>query len=172
MACALTTGFALDTDCKGAHGGVRSLRIVEHSNVEEITTSAAGVVTAITMVASKKFFLYLFKKEVASIKETENTDEENETVEYIQEFSTKFNRLSSIKRAELALVAKNVTIAIAEDNNGKFWLLGEKFGLTKSGSRETGTKFADFNGSMLTFKGKELEPFKEIDATIVDAITA
>jgi hypothetical protein len=170
MACALTQGFPLDT-CKELHGGARSLRIAEIANVATITETA-GVVTAITMVASKKFYQYVFKKEVINFKETENVDEDTDTSEYVQEVTAKKNQLTTVARNELLLLAKNTLIIIAEDNNGKYWMLGQKFGLTKSGSRESGTKFADFNGSMLTFKGKELEPFKEVDSSIIAAITA
>lgn len=170
MACNLTAGFSLEA-CKDLHGGAKSLRITELANVASITETA-GVITAITMVATKKFHSFIFKKEVINFKETENVEEENDTSEYVQEVSAKRNGLTTNNRNTLLLLAQNSLVVIAEDNNGKFWLLGEKFGLTKSGSRESGTKFADFNGSMITLKGKEIAPFKEVDSSIIAALTA
>jgi hypothetical protein len=170
MPCNLTAGFTLDA-CKDLHGGAKSLRITELANVSSITETA-GVITAITMVATKKFYNFIFKKEVINFKETENVDEENDTAEYVIEVTAKKNALTTTTRNTLLLLAQNTLCIIAEDNNGKYWLLGEKYGLTKSGSRESGTKFADFNGSMLTFKGKEIAPFKEVDSSIIAALTA
>jgi hypothetical protein len=169
--CNLSAGFELDT-CADGHGGIKSLRVLGIDKVGSITTSIAGLVTGIvTKPTTAKFFLYNLKKETAGFKEDENTNDENGTVEYVQSIDAKMNKLGSVKRKELSLLAQVNTVIIVEDNNGKFYLMGEKFGMTKSGSRESGKSFADFNGHMLSFKGKELESFKEVDPSIITALT-
>jgi len=65
---------------------------------------------------------------------------------------------------------KHVTLVNGEPTEEIKSRIKKKFSDTYTG--EGGTKFADFNGSMLTFKGKEIAPFKEVDSSIIAALTA
>lgn len=168
MACALTQGFVLD--CKESVGGIKSVRFVEFDNVASIAY-AAGVAT-LTMVASKKFWKYAQVRETSSSTETITANVQNGTIFYKQELTVILNKLAAATRNEILLLAKNRLMAIVEDMNGNFWLLGAKNGLDITGGNSaTGTASGDRNGYTLTFEGMEADPMWSVSSTAISAIT-
>lgn len=167
MACALTQGFVLD--CKESLGGVKSVRFVEFDNAS--MTYAAGVAT-ITMDAGKKFWLYSQVRETSSMTETITANVQNGTIFYQQELTVILNKLAAATRNEILLLAKNRLLAIVEDMNGNYWLLGAKNGLDiTSGNSATGTASGDRNGYTLTFQAMEADPMWSVAAGTIAAIT-
>lgn len=168
MACALTQGFVLD--CKESVGGIKSVRFVEFDNVASIAY-AAGVAT-LTMVASKKFWKYAQVRETSSFTETITANVQNGTIFYSQELTVILNKLAAATRNEILLLAKNRLMAIVEDMNGNFWLLGAKNGLDITGGNSaTGTASGDRNGYTLTFQAMEADPMWSVSAGAISAIT-
>ena len=168
MACALTQGFVLD--CKESLGGVKSVRFVEFDNVASIAY-AAGVAT-LTMDAGKKFWLYSQVRETSSLTETITANVQNGTIFYQQEVVVVLNKLAAATRNEILLLAKNRLLAIVEDMNGNFWLLGAKNGLDiTSGNSATGTASGDRNGYSLTFQAMEADSMWSVAAGTIAAIT-
>ena len=168
MACALTQGFVLD--CKESVGGIKSVRFVEFDNVASIAY-AAGVAT-LTMVASKKFWKYAQVRETSSFTETITANVQNGTIFYSQELSVILNKLAAATRNEILLLAKNRLMAIVEDMNGSFWLLGAKNGLDITGGNSaTGTASGDRNGYTLTFVAMEADPMWSVSSAAINAIT-
>jgi hypothetical protein len=167
MACALTQGFVLD--CKESLGGVKSVRFVEFDNAT--MTYAAGVAT-ITMDAGKKFWLYSQVRETSSLTETITANVQNGTIFYQQEVVIVLNKLAAATRNEILLLAKNRLLAIVEDMNGNYWLLGAKNGLDiTSGNSATGTASGDRNGYTLTFQAMEADPMWSVASGTIAAIT-
>lgn len=168
MACALTQGFVLD--CKESVGGIKSVRFVEFDNVASIAY-AAGVAT-LTMVASKKFWKYAQVRETSSFTETITANVQNGTIFYSQELTVILNKLAAATRNEILLLAKNRLMAIVEDMNGSFWLLGAKNGLDITGGNSaTGTASGDRNGYTLTFVAQEADPMWSVSSAAISAIT-
>lgn len=168
MACALTQGFVLD--CKESVGGIKSVRFVEFDNVASIAY-AAGVAT-LTMVASKKFWKYAQVRETSSSTETITANVQNGTIFYKQELTAILNKLAAATRNEILLLAKNRLMAIVEDMNGNFWLLGAKNGLDITGGNSaTGTASGDRNGYTLTFEGMEADPMWSVSSAAISALT-
>lgn len=168
MACALTQGFVLD--CKESVGGIKSVRFVEFDNVASIAY-AAGVAT-LTMVTSKKFWKYAQVRETSSFTETITANVQNGTIFYQQELTVILNKLAAATRNEILLLAKNRLMAIVEDMNGNFWLLGAKNGLDITGGNSaTGTASGDRNGYTLTFQAMEADPMWSVSSTAISAIT-
>ena len=168
MACALTQGFVLD--CKESVGGIKSVRFVEFDNVASIAY-AAGVAT-LTMVASKKFWKYAQVRETSSFTETITANVQNGTIFYSQELTVILNKLAAATRNEILLLAKNRLMAIVEDMNGNFWLLGAKNGLDITGGNSaTGTASGDRNGYTLTFQAMEADPIWSVSSASISAIT-
>jgi formyltetrahydrofolate synthetase len=168
MPCALTQGFILD--CKESLGGVKSVRFVEFDNVASIAY-AAGVAT-LTMVASKKFWKYNQVRETSSFTETITANVQNGTIFYQQEVTVIINKLAAATRNEILLLAKNRLMAIVEDMNGNFWLLGAKNGLDiTSGNSATGTASGDRNGYTLTFQAMEADPIWSVASGAISALT-
>ena len=167
MACALTQGFVLD--CKESVGGIKSVRFVEFDNATFVP--AAGVAT-ITMAAGKQFWKYAQVRETSSFTETITATVQNGTIFYSQELTVILNKLAAATRNEILLLAKNRLMAIVEDMNGAFWLLGAKNGLDITGGNSaTGTASGDRNGYTLTFAGQEVEPMYSVLANTIAAIT-
>lgn len=168
MACALTQGFVLD--CKESVGGIKSVRFVEFDNVASIAY-AAGVAT-LTMVASKKFWKYAQVRETSSFTETITANVQNGTIFYSQELTVILNKLAAATRNEILLLAKNRLMAIVEDMNGSFWLLGAKNGLDITGGNSaTGTASGDRNGYTLTFVAQEADPMWSVSSAAISALT-
>ena len=168
MACALTQGFVLD--CKESVGGIKSVRFVEFDNVASIAY-AAGVAT-LTMVATKKFWKYAQVRETSSSTETITANVQNGTIFYKQELTVILNKLAAATRNEILLLAKNRLMAIVEDMNGNFWLLGAKNGLDITGGNSaTGTASGDRNGYTLTFEGMEADPMWSVSSAAISALT-
>ena len=168
MACPLTQGFILD--CKESVGGIKSVRFVEFDNVSSIAY-AAGVAT-LTMVASKKFWKYAQVRETSSFTETITANVQNGTIFYSQELSVILNKLAAATRNEILLLAKNRLMAIVEDMNGSFWLLGAKNGLDITGGNSaTGTASGDRNGYTLTFQAMEADPMWSVSSAAISALT-
>ncbi len=168
MACALTQGFVLD--CKESLGGVKSVRFVEFDNVASIAY-AAGVAT-LTMAAGKKFWKYAQVRETSSFTETITANVQNGTIFYQQELTVILNKLAAATRNEILLLAKNRLMAIVEDMNGSFWLVGAKNGADiTSGNSATGTASGDRNGYSLTFQAMEADPMWSVSSAAISALT-
>lgn len=165
MSCALSQGYLLD--CKDSLGGLKSVYFIEKGNIASYT-EAAGVVTGITLDAGKYFFKYELVKETSSFTETVTASVQNGTIFYAQELSVILNKLQANTRNEILLLAQNSLVAIAEDRNGKYWLLGKDGGLDISGgTAASGVAAGDRSGYELTFSGQEASLAPEVDADII-----
>lgn len=167
MACELTTGFTLD--CRDSVGGIKSIRVAALGDFT-VDTEASGEITGIT--ATNGFYEYELRKQTSNFTESITSSDENGTLFYEQELSVMLSKMEAAKRNELLLVAKNLIAVIVEDQNGKYWMLGQNNGLTLGGSANTGTAMGDRNGYELTFTGQEEDPAKEVDSGIIAGITA
>lgn len=165
MACALTQGYTLD--CKDSLGGLKSVYFIESGNIASYT-EAAGVITAITLDAGKFFYKYELVKETSSFTETITASVQNGTIFYAQELTLVLNKLQANTRNEILLLAQNTLVAIAEDKNGKYWLLGKANGLDiTGGSAVSGVATGDRSGYELTFSGQEAALAPEVDSDII-----
>lgn len=170
MACALTSGYTLD--CKDSLGGIKAVWFIEHANVSSVT-EASGVVTAITKGAGKVFYKYELVRNTSSLTENITASVENGTVFYSQELSVILNKMQASTRNEILLLAKNVLMAVVQDSNGKYWLLGKQNGIDiTGGSSATGTAQGDRNGYTLTFTGGEPALAPEVTSGIIAGLTS
>lgn len=170
MACALTQGYTLD--CKDSLGGIKAVWLIAHANVASVT-EASGIVTAITKASGKVFYKYELVKNTGALTETITASVENGTVFYAQELSVVLNKLQANTRNEILLLAKNTLMAVVQDANDKYWLLGRSTGLdVTGGTAATGTAQGDRNGYTLTFTGGEKELAPEVDSTIIAGLVS
>jgi hypothetical protein len=168
MPCALTQGYVLD--CKDSLGGMTEVLFIAKADVTA-TTEASGVITAITKAAGKRFYKYELVKETANFVENINASVENGTVFYQQELTIVLNKLQANTRNEILLLAQSLLVAIAKDNNGKYWYLGKNNGLDiTAGNSGTGTAIGDRSGYTLTFTGKEAALAPEVASGIITAL--
>lgn len=162
MPCVLTQGYNLS--CSDSYGGTKSIYIMELENASAIT-AAAGVITAITKVATKKFFKYNLVAHTADGSESMKVSREAGTVECDQSVKFPINKMSVAVRNELMLLAKNRLLIVIVDENGSGWLYGKEYGMQVAGvEAKTGVQLADRNGYELSFEGKEKELALSVDA--------
>ena len=168
MPCALSSGYALD--CKDSSGGIVEVYFIEKGNVTAIN-EASGVVTGLTKATGKRFWKYELPKETGALTETLTGNVQNGTVFYASELKVVVNKLSVAARNEIKLLAQNTLIAVAKDNNGKYWMVGKSNGIDlTTGTLGTGTAFGDRSGFDLTFAGSEPEPMVEVNSSIANAL--
>lgn len=143
---------------------------IERGNVTSIA-EASGVVTGLTKASGKRFWKYELPKETGSLTETMTGNIQNGTVFYASELKIVVNKLSVAVRNEIKLLAQATMIAVAKDNNGKYWLIGRNSGIDlTTGTLGTGTAFGDRSGFDLTFSGSEPEPMLEVNSTVASAL--
>jgi len=165
--CNITAGFELG--CRDNTGGVKRAYILSGS-VDEVT-STNSLISSLT--GSGSFFAFDQVKQTAAYTETINSSVENGTIFYEQGLTLQFHKYQDSLQDMINTLGNNPEIKViletnngAEDNDAKFFYLGQFNGLTLSeGTGQTGTAFGDLNGYSLTFTGQEPEPAKEISVT-------
>lgn len=169
MPCVLTQGYTLD--CKDSLGGIKTLWLINHANVTAVT-EASGIVSAITKAATKVFYKYELVKNTGALTETITASVENGTVFYAQELSIVLNKLQANTRNEILLLAQSTLMAVVQDANDKYWLLGRVQGVdVTGGTAATGTAQGDRNGYALTFTGSEKQLAPEVTSGIIAGLT-
>lgn len=166
MPCVLTQGFTLD--CRDSIGGVKAVWFIAHANVTTVT-QASGVVTAITDTSN--WYKYNLIKNTASLTENVTGTVENGTVLYAPELNIIINKMQANTRNELLLLAQNSLMAIVQDQNNKYWLIGLQNGVDlTTGSATTGVAGGDRNGYSLTFTGTEPAFAPEVQASVISTL--
>jgi hypothetical protein len=169
MACALTQGYTLD--CRDSLGGITEVYFMAFQDVSS-TTEASGVITALTKATGKKFYKYELTKGTSVLTENINSNVQNGTLYYTPELTIILNKLQANTRNEILLLAKNLLVAVAKDNNGKYWYLGKTRGIDlTAGSATSGTADADRSGYTLTFAGSEPSLSPEVSSVVAAALT-
>ncbi len=169
MSCALSQSYTLD--CKDSLGGIVEVYFMASQDVASYTVSG-GVVTALTKDTGKRFYKYELVKATSNFVENINASVENGTIFYQQELTVVLNKLQVNTRNEILLLAKNLLVAVAKDNNGKYWYLGLTRGLDiTAGSSQSGTAEGDRSGYTLTFTAKEPELAPEVNSTVAGQLT-
>ena len=168
MACALTAGRALD--CRDSVGGIKRLLITELANKNAYVV-AGGAVTSLTCQLGKQFFVYDQVRETSNFSEVIQASVENGTLAYETTLTAIFNKGETATRNQIRLLAQNRLMIIAEDRNGKYWLLGAMNGAElTAGTYASGTAMGDRNGYELTLVAKEAEPIKEVASGLIAAL--
>lgn len=159
-------------DCKESLGGIKAVWLIAHANVSSVT-EASGIVSAITKGAGKVFYKYELVKNTGALTETITASVENGTVFYAQEMSIVLNKLQANTRNEILLLAKNTLMAVVQDANDKYWLVGRYQGLDiTGGTAATGTAQGDRSGYTLTFTGGEKELAPEVASGVIAGLTS
>ena len=169
MACALTQGYTLD--CRDSLGGITEVYFMAFQDVSS-TTEASGVITALTKVAGKRLYKYELTKGTSVMTENVNSNVQNGTLYFTPELTIILNKLQANTRNEILLLAKNLLVAVAKDNNGKYWYIGKTRGIDlTAGSATSGTAEADRSGYTLTFAGAEPSLSPEVNSAVAAALT-
>lgn len=169
MSCALTTGYALG--CRNSVGGIRNVRLAAYSGVT-VASNGSGTVTGVTVSPASGFYLYNLPEQTSQFTEAMTASRENGSLFYQQDLQMIMNKSSVALRNEIRLLAQNRLVAIVQDRNNNFWMLGSDNGLMLSaGSTNSGTAMGDRNGYDITLTSLESYPMFAVSSGIVAALT-
>ena len=165
MACStVLTGIALD--CANA-GGIKKVYIAPIADVSAVTVTA-GAVSAITMINTKKFKEYSFRKNTASLTKTATKDDAAGTSFVTSEVALRFAKMDNAKRTEMqALLTGNVYVIVL-DNNGEYWFLGyDSYCSASAATGESGTSLGDANQYTINLSAETVEFPQTVDDAII-----
>ena len=169
MSCALTSGYALG--CRNSVGGIKNVRLAPFAGTK-VETNGSGTVSGVNMTPASGFYLFELPKQTSQFTETITGSTENGTIFYQQDLQIVLNRMSVALRNQILLLAQQRLIAIVEDRNGVYWMLGAQNGLElNTGTSQTGTAMGDRNGYDLTLTALEEQPMLLVTGSIVAGIT-
>jgi hypothetical protein len=169
MSCALTSGYALG--CRNSVGGIKNVRLAALAGTV-VSTNGSGTVSGVTTSPASGFYLFELPKQTSQFTETITGSTENGTIFYQQDLQIVLNRMSVALRNQIRLLAQQRLVAIVEDRNGVYWMLGSQSGLElNTGTSQTGTAMGDRNGYDLTLTALEEQPMLLVTGSIVSGIT-
>jgi hypothetical protein len=168
MACNIIEDYLLD--CADSVAGVKKVYWTEFANVTSVTSSS-GTVTAITKSSGKKFWVIELEDENAEFKVSHKRNVENGTLHYEATLSFTMKKMSAKNRNNIRLAIQNKLMVIVEDNNGKYWLVGETRSMRITGvEAQSGKKFDDLNGYTVTLMAKEINDVQEVSSGIISGL--
>ena len=168
MACNIIEDYLLD--CADSVAGVKKIYWTEFANVLSVTSSS-GTVTAITKSSGKKFWVIELEDENGDFKVSHKRNIENGTLHYEQTLSFTMKKMSAKNRNKIRLAIQNKLMVIVQDNNDKYWLMGETRSARISGVEAgTGKKFDDLNGYTVTLMSKEVNDAQEVSSGIISGL--
>lgn len=153
--------------CRDSAGGIKSVYLIAFDNVSGVTESN-GTVSAIAKANNGRFYKYNLQRGTSSWNEAYTDSAENGTSFHVQTLTVILNKMQAAVSNEIRVLSKNRLMAVVEDRNGKFWLLGEENGLERSGGQAgSGTAMGDRNGYELTFTSDNIEYAPEVNSSII-----
>lgn len=170
MSCSITSGITLS--CKDSQGGIEYLYIADLPTYDTITTDVDGKITSLDAggtPATINWYKYEVPKQTSNFQQTITADNAAGTVFYQQDALFVFNKMSSVIRDQIKLLAQNPKLlVVVKDGNGAFWSVGVTRGAEISaGTMGTGTAYGDRNGGEITITGLEPDPSYECDPAFV-----
>lgn len=170
MACSPITLTGIALACDTGVGGLSSIYLADVTHVSG-TTVSGGTVTAIAMTSTNKFKQFNFKKGNANYAVTEEMNDNNGTAFFNVTLTANFNYAETTKRTEMAALASGSVLAIAKDNNNKYWLLGKDSYLRGSVAQNSGSAWGDANNYVLTVTGTVYElPYEVASAAMTSIV--
>lgn len=169
MPCTQTLA-GIARECGANMGGIKAVYMANFEDVDTVTIST-NVVTAITMVSSKKFYAYYFNPNTSSFTTTMQANRENGTLYFETVLSLVFPKQDATKRVEVNALAQAGLMAIVQDSNDNCWLLGYNDPLLMTtGTAETGVNRADRNGYALELTDAQNQMPYTVDDTIISGL--
>jgi hypothetical protein len=126
-------------------GSIKRSFIGSYEDLLTLTVTTAtspdsdGTVTAVTRSVGTKFEEFIFPKDTSSFTQEWAGDLVADTHSYMQSLELGFRRIDLRKRNAIMLLAegRRDLIAVVQDNNDDFWMLGSDQGLRLSANQTT-----------------------------------
>ena len=156
-------------ECSPNMGGIKAVYMANFEDVATVTITSDEV-SGITMAGTppKKFYAYYFNPNTSSFTTTMQTNRENGTLYFETVLSLVFPKQDATKRVEINALAQAGLMAIVQDSNDNYWLLGYNDPLLMTtGTAETGVNRADRNGYALELTDAQNQMPYTVDDTII-----
>jgi hypothetical protein len=167
--CVINSGYALG--CRDNTGGIQKA-LVNSFSADTVTwsTDAAGVITGQTGAGT--YYTFQQRNETGSFNQTGQHSPENGTNFWEQNVELVFHKYEASSRNLLYSLALNELSVIVQDQNGKYFLVGQQNGANLIASEAgSGKAYGDMNGSTVTIQGKEPIPAREISPALIATLT-
>ena len=165
---------SIDSRCDNSIGGIKRILIANVADVQNTTLDdTTGMIKTITMVASKKFQQWLFRRNTGSYTSTVSSDPTIGNTSVTTEVSLQFSKAEAQKRLEIQSAINATAILIVEDMYGQFIYLGydNEVAIT-SAVMQSGIQNSDLSGFTLTFQDISSELPHFVDPAIINDLVA
>lgn len=167
--CILDSGYSLG--CRTGKGGVKTVYLGTFSGTTSYSVDPDGIVTGAT--GYNQFFEFEAPSETLSAMDTGIYSKDAYHQLYSQTVSAKIFATTQTERDLLYLLGSYRMFAIAEDNNGNYFLYGRNNGLwATEGEINLGTTFEDANLITFSVAGKESYPAVQVNSTLIATLIA
>lgn len=169
--CSSATLSTIDARCETAVGGIKSIMIANRDDVTGMTVDESGVITAITMAATKKFAKWSFRKNTGSYTSTLAVDDAIGSSVVTTEVSLQFTKAEQVKRMDIQTAINAAAVVIVEDMVGGYIYLGKENDVTITAAvMQSGTANTDLNGFTLTLTDVASELPHFVDSSIISGL--
>lgn len=166
--CALSSGYSLD--CRDSIGGIKSVYFAVFENVSGVTESS-GTATAIAKANGGRFYKFNLTRATGFWNEVYTDDSATGTSYQVQNLTIILNKMMAATSVQIKTLAQNRLMAVVEDRNGKYWLLGQESGLERAGGQAgSGTAAGDRNGYELNFTTDNKALALEVSSGIISGL--
>lgn len=163
-------------------GGIKRALLIDFDNVTAVTTTTGGtastdnIVSAVTLEATEYFEEFVFTKDVSQFTQEWVGDLAADTHGYSQTLELGFRRVDTRKRNAISILAegRRNLIAVVQDWNGTWWMLGRNQGLRLSANQAT-TQMTRVAGQLMPITlTAEYEPtmLVEVQAAVIATLLA
>lgn len=148
-------------------GGIKSVYLSVFENVSGVTESS-GTATAIAKANGGRFYQFNLTRATGEWSEAYNDNSANGTSFHVQTLTMVFNKMLAATSQQIKLIAQNRLLAVVEDRNGKYWLLGQDVGLEREGGQAgSGKDGGDRNGYEIILTTQNRGPALEVSSGII-----
>lgn len=151
-------------------GGIKAVYLSVFENVSGITESS-GTATAIAKANGGRFYKFNLTRATGEWSEEYTDNSANGTSFHVQNLMLVFNKMTAATSQQIKLIAQNRLIAVVEDRNGKYWLLGQDVGLEREGGKAgSGKDGGDRNGYEVNLTTQNRNPALEVSSGIISGL--
>jgi len=162
--CIIDQGY--DLGCFGSAGVSRVLISTYAPDAVYAAGATAGYIETVT--GNNQYYVYQQEIETASLSQTTSVNRQGGSVKFSQTVELTLQGLNINTRNVFSALAKAPLNVIVEDNNGNYWLIGEKNGARiDSAEFSTGVALDDPIGAVITILGAEPEAAQMVDPTLI-----
>tara|TARA_R110002167_G_scaffold287240_1_gene492122 strand:+ start:3463 stop:3975 length:513 start_codon:yes stop_codon:yes gene_type:complete len=167
MACIIDAGTTLG--CFEA-GGIRRILIGTYDGTAIFDDSAVpGLIDAIT--TTSQFYIFEQEIESASLSQTVSVNRQGGTIKFSQSVAMILQGLTIETRNAFQMLSTAPLHIIVQDNNGRYWLVGEKNGArVDSADFNSGLALDDNAGASMSMLGVEAVSAKEVEASAAEGL--